>query len=174
MSAIPALYCNPCSPGVDFGDSACPDIESGRVRHLLLLQKCITVNDISDAAEWLEKIALGYAARIYGRGSYTSTPVTGPGQGDQTTRTIGRDHALAYTIEGYAGDIQSYNNLSKSNDWEVYFITEKYIRASGVTVSFEITENIDEAIPTLNNILANILWSNIDMPLAVLKPELAY
>jgi hypothetical protein len=56
----------------------------------------------------------------------------------------------------------------------VYFITEKYIRASGVTVSFEITENIDEAIPTLNNILANILWSNIDMPLAVLKPELAY
>lgn len=171
---IPALYCNPCSPGVDFADSGCPEVESGRVRHLLLLQKCIDIADPSSAAEWLNLIALGYAARIYGRGSYASTVTTGPGQGDQQTRTTGRDHALAYTIEGYQQDIQSYNNLSRSNDWIVYFITEKYIRSSGVTVSFEIAENMDEAIPTLNNLVANIIWSNFDMPLAPVKPDLPY
>lgn len=155
----------------------CLTPEGGRVRAVAGIRTDFKFYDYSNPLEWnlgiyLDKIFI--IPKVIGEYN-GGEAVTGDGFGDAITRPLGRTHSGTWSEPFDPDNVDFYNGLSGSNGiWRLILVTERYIRDSGVGVSFDPTAPIQTDINSTNLFVVNFSFANPLLIKAYDKPELIF
>lgn len=141
---IPAHFCDECG-----------QLELGRVRSVGLIRDDFTFTDPSDPTEWQTGITAGKIIVIpETNGSYDGgVPKEGQSFGDQIFRNTSYTHTAQFRDPNWKENYNFWNSIVYSRSYSLAMRTETQIVLSGVTVNFEVKQEIPEDITT------EIVWA---------------
>lgn len=149
----------------------CITPERGRIEYIAGIRTTATLVDPSNPVEWQSLIDQGLAFRIKGAGDKAKgAPVTAEGVGSQETRTVGRNQTLNFVFDDFEANIPELNDLNRSTNYRLYYVTERNVFDTGVAANFDCDVNIQRSTGTLNRGEILVTWSSPDLALNYPRP----
>lgn len=138
---IPDHICNPCETQ-----------EAGRIRAVAFILRSFTFTDPSNRAEWVTGInnrSIFIIPEVAGS-TDGGTPTTGPGYGDQATKTLGIAFTSNFRDPNYTQNADFYDGLKDSRAYRYAYKTGTQIHitdsAVSVTPKNPVTEEINSDV----------------------------
>lgn len=152
--------------------SDCEDVELGRVRGIALIKVGYTIANPLLAADWITGINSGDIIIIpMTRGTFTPTPKTGPGYGDQATKYIGTDYEVKFVDPSYNSNRNFYNTIKRYQNYRLAYKTETLVhiadKACQLLPGAPVQDDINSEIAW--EVTAN--WTSQNEPTAYLCPS---
>jgi hypothetical protein len=94
------------------------------------------------------------------------SPIDVPGIGNQDTRVINADRSLTGAIQGVKGNESFWNEIVKSHEYRVGFVTGNYqtLFLNNVDTSIFAGAPVEEGLDTALNWMSTIKWKDINNP----------
>ena len=156
---LPELYCD-----------GCPESEAGKIRSVAFTAKAVTglsTFDPTSTQDWYDVICNNYGRVLNDvKGSYDgSTAVEGAGYGSQSVRLIGRNHQVTYSHLLDCRNIDFYNEVAKSSQFEFWYRSEtKLYRSTNAAMVFAAAPILED-MNTEVEFTVTVKWSEKNLPI---------
>jgi hypothetical protein len=150
----------------DYFCNSCIDEENGRISAVAFTKRGVPIVDWSDPQNWKDVICNGLGRIIPEvRGTYDgSAPVTNTGYGRVQTRKTSANHTVNYMHIWQAENVDFYNNLSRSTEYDFFFATETKLWRANAPVYISPTSPIAENVDSLIEFNVTVIWTKFELP----------
>lgn len=152
---LSSYYCNQC---------ATP--ESGRVSAVAYVKQGAPLVDPTDPQDWFDLLCNGLAIIIPNvRGTYDGGAVVeGPGYGRTPVRRQSANHQVVYNHLMDCNNIDFYNALVQTYDYDFWFATDTKIWRAGSTSMQHAQMPITEDVASDIEFSVTVKWTNKNLP----------
>ena len=158
----------------DFYCSECAEPEEGRISAIAFVRAGIPVADPSLNQTWVDLICNGYAVIIPAvRANYNGGATKeGPGYGRVATRRQSASHEIKYFHDFNCENVDFYNQLNYSQQYQLWFTNGSKLWTSGVSVHASAMMPITDDPTDTIEFEVDVKWSSKNIPTCYDTPSI--